>query len=248
MKSTDLPAATTQSKSMWLAGAILTTMAVVGAVAYSQGSGSVTSDITEGSKDFMLQFLQGRGPYERTLIAALMIGLGNAALIPINILLFVTALLIPGWEAFFAGLLGAEIAALAGYTYGLLIGANLFKKKFGEKFDIITSEIKKDGIKTVVLLCFAPIAPNTLTNVLAGLSRIELWKLVLGTLIGFLPGVAVLTLLGRKMRTLINSPGYQSIIWIVALIGLLALSFYIGRRVKRRLEERATQNKASVAS
>ena len=181
----------------------------------------------------------GKSVWEKILVASLLVGVGNALFVPVNILLVATTIFLPGWPAFVACMTGALIAAALGYLYGLFVDVSFIINRLGrQKYDIIVSEISKDGLKSVVVLCFAPIAPNLLTNILAGLCRIHLWKLMLGTIIGFLPGVAILTLLGSKIRQMLENPGAQTGIWIIALIALFALSYKISKRIQERLAEK----------
>lgn len=198
---------------------------------------STSTDISfqEAVRKYFFYFMHKRGPYERVIIAGLLIGLGNALFVPINLLLFLTALLMPGWRSFTAGMLGALIAALIGYIYGQFLNVGYIQNKLGKKFEIISHEIARDGFKTVVLLCIAPIAPNLLTNILAGICRIPIWKLLTGTFVGFVPGITLLTLLGREMRALVKDPGLQTIFWLVVILALFVLSFKIGKRIKKKL-------------
>src|SRR5690606_40369186 len=66
-----------------------------------------SSDLTT-LQETLVAWLRGKSIGEKILLATMFIGVGNALLIPINLLLFLTAFLIPGWAAFTAGLLRSE--------------------------------------------------------------------------------------------------------------------------------------------
>lgn len=204
---------------------------------------SMTNDISlmASIKNVFIYFLKDRTLMEKVFITGLLIGLGNAFFIPINILLFLTALYLPGYHSFAAGMLGALIAAILGYCYGLILNTGKINEKLGRKFTIISKEIANDGLKTVIMLCFAPIAPNTITNILAGICKIRVWKLLLGTFIGFLPGITLLTLFGRKVRLLFEEPGVQALIWAIVVLGFLLLSVKIGLRIKNKMMNGTSQ-------
>ena len=154
---------------------------------------------------------------------------------PINVLLVATAIFLPGWPAFGACMFGSLLAGGTWLRPRIFVDDSYLKEKLGEKYELATREICRDGLKSVIILCFAPIAPNLLTNILAGVCRIHLWKLFLGTLIGFLPGVTVLTLLGRKIRQMVEEPGYQTGFWLIALAAVFFLVYKISKRVEKRL-------------
>ena len=178
----------------------------------------------------------GNGMEARILISALLIGIGNGLFIPMNALLLAVVFFLPGWSAFMACMLGALFAALIGYSYGYFLDLSFVKKKFGKKYDLLVEEVCKDGLKSVIVLCFAPVAPNTVTNVFAGVCKIPVWKLLLGTFIGFLPGVSLLTLLGREIKKMFEEPGIQTAIGLVGVSALLFIAYKIGKRVQKKLE------------
>ncbi len=184
----------------------------------------------------------GKTVWEKIIFAGIVIGVGNALFMPINVLLVATAIFLPGWPAFGACMFGALLAAALGYGFGFFVDDSYLKEKFGEKYELATREICKDGLKSVIILCFAPIAPNLLTNVLAGVCRVHLWKLFLGTIIGFLPGITILTLLGRKIRHMVEEPGWQTGVWLIALAALLFLSYKISKRVQAKIGRKESKS------
>jgi phospholipase D1/2 len=180
-------------------------------------------------------------------IFACVIAIGNLAMVPINFLLIAVALVFPGWKGFLCGMLGALLAAVLQYYVGRWLGAGRaeekFGKKFGERFENISHEIAKHGLSTVILLALIPVGPNVLTNLVAGICRIALWKVIVGTFIGFLPGLIIMNLLSRQLRKLITHPSVSSVILGVGLLGVIGLATviakkYIAKRYKFRMDER----------
>lgn len=208
------------------------------AIAVHYGAGEDSSFLGYISGFFQELIGGGKSVWEQMLFAGLVIGIGNALFMPINVLLVATAIFLPGWPAFGACMFGSLLAAALGYALGFFVDDSYLKEKLGEKYELATKEICKDGLKSVIILCFAPVAPNLLTNVLAGVCRVHLWKLFVGTIIGFLPGITILTLLGRKIRHMVEDPGYQTGIWLVALGAVFFLSYKISKRVKDKLERK----------
>lgn len=171
-------------------------------------------------------------------VFVVLIALMNQLLVPINLLLLAAALAFPGWAGFTIGMGGAVLAALMQAELGRWIGKETLQSRFGEKFEIVSSEVAANGLAAMVVMSIVPIAPNLATNMVAGVCRVPRWKLILGTIVGFLPGLVILNLLSREMRVFASDPSLKAGIWIVGVIGLLALIITIARRSKARFEAR----------
>ncbi len=61
-------------------------------------------------------------------------------------------------------------------------------------------------------------APFTLVNLVAGASGISLMHYLVGTVLGLLPGLVLLSLLGSQIMRIIASPSPVDIVVFVALI------------------------------
>jgi phospholipase D1/2 len=82
------------------------------------------------------------------------------------------------------------------------------------------------------------LAPYTLVNLAAGALRIRLRDYVIGTALGLLPGITVLTLFGAKLKATLQHPDARNVAALVALliawIGLsLLLQHWSTRRQQR---------------
>lgn len=198
-------------------------------------------DILQLVKNGFSYLFRGESVETRIIMSAVLIGIGNGLFIPMNALLLAVVFFLPGMDGFIACMLGALLAAIIGYAYGYWLDLSVVKKRFGQKYDLLVEEVCKDGLKSVIALCFAPVAPNTVTNIFAGVCKIPLWKLLLGTIIGFLPGVTLLTLLGREIRHMFEEPGVQTGIAIAGVLLLLVVSAKIGKRITKKLESQNGQ-------
>ena len=82
------------------------------------------------------------------------------------------------------------------------------------------------------LMCFwLPIVPHNVTNYIAGLSSISFWKFFLVNLIGRLPGLIIITLIGSHGLELSWQQGS-----IIAVMGLLFIG--VGRFLTQKIERR----------
>ena len=77
-----------------------------------------------------------------------------------------------------------------------------------------------------------PIAPFTVVNVVAGASAIRFRDYLVGTALGMGPGIAAVTLLGDRLRGVLEQPTPGNVallalaiaVWIGLAVGLQALS------------------------
>ena len=84
------------------------------------------------------------------------------------------------------------------------------------------------------LTCFwLPIVPHNVTNYIAGLSSISFWQFFLANLLGRLPGLIIITLLGSHGLQLSWQQGS-----IIAVLGLLFMG--VGRYLTQKIEHRLT--------
>lgn len=171
--------------------------------------------------------------YEFVLLTS-MIAVGNLIFIPINLLLIAVAMMYPGWHGFFCGLAGAVCAAWLQYSVGLLLGKSRLRRELGPGFEILSSEIANNGLSAMIVLGLVPIAPNLAINLVAGVCRIPIWKLTIGTIVGFLPGLAVMNLLSRQMRKLIEDPSLTAALSFFGIVLFGAFGLYIARRYRMR--------------
>jgi uncharacterized membrane protein YdjX (TVP38/TMEM64 family) len=95
-------------------------------------------------------------------------------------------------------LAGGQLSLLLSYVLGNTILASWIKRKKekNEKLQIVEQAIKKEHFKIIVMLRLTPILPYGLLNMLIASSSIPVVAGVLGTLVGDLPLVTVLCLVG----------------------------------------------------
>ena len=79
-----------------------------------------------------------------------------------------------------------------------------------------------------------PVAPFTVVNMVMGAAGVRMRPYLVGTALGLLPGVVVLTLVGDRLRELWRSPDRANILWFALVAVLwLGLAFVLQRVVSR---------------
>jgi phosphatidylserine/phosphatidylglycerophosphate/cardiolipin synthase-like enzyme/uncharacterized membrane protein YdjX (TVP38/TMEM64 family) len=160
---------------------------------------------------------------------------GGLIMVPITLLIGVTAMVYsPVWGAFYA-MSGCLLNALTIYLVGSRLGKQSVRKLAGRKLNHLSRQMAKQGILTVAIVRNIPVAPFTIVNMLAGASHIKLKDYLVGTAIGMLPGILVITIFADRLLHTIQKPG-----WINALIAaaIAAVMIFGSWWTKKRLAGR----------
>jgi len=159
--------------------------------------------------------------------------------IPVTILVGVTAIVFPPFTAFFYSLSGCVLNAILTYGIGAALGKVPLQNFAGRKLDRLSKRLARRGILSVMVIRNVPMAPYTLVNMLAGASRIEFKDYVVGTCIGMAPGIGVLTFFVDRLLKTIREPDWTNILLIgFAILGVALLLWRIKRRLKKNEEEK----------
>jgi phospholipase D1/2 len=158
--------------------------------------------------------------------------LGGLIMIPVTLLVGATAMVYsPAWGALYA-LSGCLFSAWVTYLIGSGVGKQMVRKLAGRRLNRLSRQMAKQGILTVVIIRNIPVAPFTIVNMIAGASHIRLKDYLIGTAIGMLPGILIITIFADRLLHTIQNPG-----WINALIAAaLAAAMVFGSWwIKKRL-------------
>lgn len=121
------------------------------------------------------------------------------------------------------------------------IGVFLLIRKFGqerffrflskhEKIRKMMHWVEKHGFGPLfIMLCF-PFTPSSAINVVAGLSRINVWQFVLAVITGKAVMIFTISYIGHDLRALVEQP-IRTVV-VVIIVGVL---WFIGRKIEARL-------------
>jgi uncharacterized membrane protein YdjX (TVP38/TMEM64 family) len=113
--------------------------------------------------------------------------------------------------------IGSLASAVLTYFVGLYVGQEPLKQLLGKRLDKTRKRIARHGVIAVAAIRLVPISPFTIVNLAAGASRIPVTDYVLGSILGLLPGLIVLSLLGSQIFAILADP-------TLASVGLLVLA------------------------
>lgn len=153
---------------------------------------------------------------------------GGLVAFPVTILIAATAASFGPWLGFTYALIGALGSALLTYGIGAMMGRAALQSILGDRLTDIRNKIARQGVLAVAAIRLVPVAPFTLVNLVAGASGINLTHYLVGTVLGLLPGLVLMSLLGSQIMRIVASPSPLDIVIFVALIAAwIATAFAI---------------------
>jgi phospholipase D1/2 len=164
-----------------------------------------------------------KGPLAALAVMAVFVLLG-LLMFPVMVLIAVTAAVFGAWPGMLYAGLGALASAMVTYGIGRWLGPRGLRQFFGPRLNLITRSFARKGIPTVTLVRLVPVAPYSIVNLAAGAICIPALDYILGTALGLLPGLAVMSVLGDRAITLIQQPSLGG---VAALVGLLVVAIGI---------------------
>jgi phosphatidylserine/phosphatidylglycerophosphate/cardiolipin synthase-like enzyme/uncharacterized membrane protein YdjX (TVP38/TMEM64 family) len=145
--------------------------------------------------------------------------LAGLVMFPVLVLIAMTAAVFGVWPGMLYAAAGAMASALTTYALGRWLGPRGLRQFFGPRLNLITRSFARRGIPTVTLVRLVPVAPFSLVNLAAGAICIPALDYLLGTALGLMPGLAVMSLLGHQATDLVREPSLRG---AAILVGLLA--------------------------
>lgn len=167
--------------------------------------------------------------YPRLLILAYLTGIFVVllqAFFPLTLLVIATgALFGPVWGSVYATLATLSGSATS-YWVGYWVGEEALRRLQSERIARAASYMNARSMRTMIIINILPIAPFTLTNMLAGSVRMPFARYMLGSAIGIIPGLVAVTVFGAQLSDLLVAQSPRE--WLVAaLIGLLAITGFV---------------------
>ena len=137
-------------------------------------------------------------------------------------------------QAFVISWLGAVGAGCVGFFFARTIGRDWVATRLPERFRRFDERLETRGLVTVIVvrLVFFLAPP---AHWILGLSKVRVTPFVIGSFVGFAPGILALVILGDGMLRLVASAPRGSLALVLALI--LAGAVWRRRRLLRQRGE-----------
>ena len=179
-----------------------------------------------------------RGEPWAVVVVVLVFVLAGVIVFPLNVLILTTAAVFGPWLGILYGGAGAWRAARDLTSSARWLGREALDRMMGAALAARLEGVRKRGLLAVVTFRLLPIAPFTLVNIAAGASGIRFVDFLVGTLIGMLPGLALMSVMGDRIVRILAEPSAGDIailvVCVAALIGLaVAAQALLSRRGDR---------------
>lgn len=163
---------------------------------------------------------------------------GGLLAFPLVVLIAATAAAFGPVLGFTYGLLGSIASAILMYGVGAWLGRQPLQSIFGPRLNRIRDGISRSGILAIAAIRLVPVAPFTVVNMVAGACHIRLFDYVVGTVLGLLPGLLLMSALGYQIFRFIVAPtaadlvllAGAAVVWVAVVIGAQRLAVKVGSR------------------
>jgi len=160
--------------------------------------------------------------------------------VPVTLLISVSALIFGPWQGFFYSLAGGVLSAMVSFGIGKALGRDAVRRLAGRRINRLSKRLSRRGLLTVITLRIVPVAPFTVINLVAGASHIRFRDFWLGTLLGMGPGALALSFFADGMVGVLRAPNVRTIAWVGVLAVFLAGGGILASRWIRHGEKQGT--------
>ena len=142
--------------------------------------------------------------------------IGGLLVFPVIVLIPLTAFVLGPLPGFLYSAVGLFANASVLYALGYLVGYKTVQQLSGTRTHQLSQQLSRNGILTITTLRFVPVAPFTVISLIAGASHVNYREYIFGTLLGIIPALTIMTLVGNQLaRTIVNPDAKNFIIVIV---------------------------------
>ncbi|GAB2802290.1 hypothetical protein GCM10027040_32810 [Halomonas shantousis] len=190
----------------------------------------------QGLLSWLQQALAWRDSWWAFPVVLLVYVLASLVVFPLSILVAVTGLIFGPWWGFGYALAGTVCASIASYWVGRRLGREALIRYGGARLNGLAKLLAGRGIRTMVLVNLLPLAPFTLTNMMAGAFHLRFRDYLIGSVIGIVPGLIGVSLLGSQLGSLFTAEDSSAVLLSILGIALGALVLW---GLKRYADKRA---------
>jgi uncharacterized membrane protein YdjX (TVP38/TMEM64 family) len=161
--------------------------------------------------------------------------LAGALAFPLNILILATAAVFGPWLGLLYGGAGAMSSGVVMFLVGNRLGRQAVERRLGGRAKRALDGVRKQGVLAVVAFRLLPLAPFTFVNLAAGAGGIRFVDFVLGSVLGLLPGLTLLSVMGDRIISILSNPTIGDIgLVILCVLGLIGLAIAAQALLSRR--------------
>lgn len=155
--------------------------------------------------------------------------LGALVVAPLSVMMVATVVAFGPLEGAAMALAGAVAGGVTVFLVGRWLGRDAADRLLGGRARRVVDRVAGRGILAVALLRNIPM-PYSLVNLAVGASPVTLRAFTAGTVVGLLPGLAAMVLLGDRIRAFVSSPDATNFAILAGVVAVLTgTSLVLGR-------------------
>ena len=195
---------------------------------------------TDIAIDRLREGLGELGPWAYV-VAVVAYVLGSLFLVPGGLLTLSVAAAFGFWRGVPIAISSATLAAAVGFVIARRLGRTWVEQRVaGSRWmTAIDAAVAEGGWKVILLLRLSPVVPFSIANYLYGLTPVKLWRYVVASFFGMIPGGVMYVYLGSTgVAAASGNTGsvLQTLLLAVGAIATVALCVYVSWLARRKLK------------
>lgn len=159
--------------------------------------------------------------------------LGSLLVVPITLMLTATAFAFGPVTSVLYSILGCFLASVVTFLLGRKLGKQSVQRFLGTNALRMSQKLGQEGFLAVIASRMLPLGPFTFVNLVAGVSHIRFKDFAVGTVIGMLPGILVISIFEEQLRSAIKNPTLPTILVLLGIaVGFALLVLFIRTKLK----------------
>tara|TARA_R110000868_G_scaffold132280_8_gene342935 strand:+ start:50 stop:769 length:720 start_codon:yes stop_codon:yes gene_type:complete len=120
--------------------------------------------------------------------------------------------------------LATTLGCIVSFSFSRLVGRPVIRRRFDTKIQRVNQFLTTQPLNKTVIIRLLPVGNNLVTNLVAGVTQVKALPFIVGSFIGYLPQMAIFSLMGKGIVVL-------SVWKIVLSAGLFVLSAVLSLRL-----------------
>ncbi|MCX7885094.1 MAG: TVP38/TMEM64 family protein [Caloramator sp.] len=172
-------------------------------------------------------------------------------LLPIGLFSVLGGLLFGSLNGTIYTVIGSTIGSIIAYYLARYWGREWVESLLNAKFQKIDSKFREKGFTVTFLMRVIPILPCDVVSYICGLSDIDIFKYIAGTIIGIIPGTFIYSNFGSSLHNVYSRQFILSIVFLILLsiLPIIIKKFYkkdFKKEVGIEFEEDKTQENKNI--
>jgi len=155
---------------------------------------------------------------------------GGLLVVPVMLLIAVTAAVFGPVAGIAYALAGAVASAATTYAIGRRLGRDTVRRLAGPRLNALSQRLARRGVLAILLVRLLPVAPYSIVNLVAGASHIGWRDFLLGTVLGLSPGIVMASVFVDRAIEAIRHPGPLTYLVLCIVAGVIVMAGFAARR------------------